>query len=155
MFAGLSLALSSCKECGPQAEPMVSVQHIGRRTFQSITALGAVNDSVFRRIDSDHYSYQLPLSLLADSTTYLFVSETRVDTLTIRYRRLFYDEKGCGFVVDVAPPEERYSNSDFQTIFKGKYTTFEEVWIKYGSYVGEYRNYADRPQGVVVTIYDK
>ena len=145
LLTGLSLALSSCRECGPQAEPMVSVEYIGRRTFQSITALGAVNDSLLRRIDSDHYSYPLPLSLLADSTTYLFVSETRVDTLTIRYRRLFYDQKGCGFVVDIAKPAG-YA--------PGHYTTFQRVEIDYGSYVGAYRNYADRPRGILVKIYE-
>ncbi|CAA9224100.1 MAG: hypothetical protein AVDCRST_MAG56-570 [uncultured Cytophagales bacterium] len=44
----------------------------------------------------------LPVSLHADSVTYLFDGETRTDTLTIFYtRRFFFESEKCGMVVEV------------------------------------------------------
>lgn len=50
-------------------------------------------------------SLNLPYSLTADRTQYVFVKDTRRDTLTVNYRRVFtYKDKQCGYWVDVKPP---------------------------------------------------
>jgi hypothetical protein len=44
----------------------------------------------------------LPVSLHADSVTYLFDGENRTDTLTIFYtRRFFFESEKCGMVVEI------------------------------------------------------
>ncbi len=44
----------------------------------------------------------LPVSLHADSVTYLFDRENRTDTLTIFYtRRFFFESEKCGMVVEI------------------------------------------------------
>ncbi|WP_460981033.1 DUF6452 family protein [Spirosoma fluminis] len=50
----------------------------------------------------------LPLSLNADSTTYVFVQASRTDTLTVRYQRTFsYQSTKCGYVFNLAAPARK------------------------------------------------
>ncbi len=114
--------LNSCNECGPQKEPQISMKLSGDSLrIKNIYALGALNQTIFQEQASPpnagFWNFEFPLSLHADSTTYIFEFETRTDTLTIFYRREFYHKDGCGFVVDALEPgNSKKSQSTFEKV---------------------------------------
>jgi len=62
-------------------------------------------------------AYFLPVSLHADSVTYLFEGSTgKVDTLTILYpRRFFFESEQCGMVAEIkGAPGQRSVRTTFQ-----------------------------------------
>lgn len=70
-------------------------------------------------------TYFLPLSLHADSVTYLFESPGRVDSLTIFYtRRFFFESEKCGYVVEMNNFERedsvRTTFGDAEVIFENR-----------------------------------
>ncbi len=131
-----ALLLSGCIDCGPQKELTIRLS-IGAYpdTFllKKVTAPGAIDLNIFdqqiKNYTSHSYSqsrdYTFPISLNADSTTYIFEFETRTDTLTLFYARDFHYKNGCGFVVDAKRP-----NSQFETK-----STFKDVYVDYQSYI--------------------
>ncbi|GAB2783800.1 hypothetical protein GCM10027275_29820 [Rhabdobacter roseus] len=141
LLALLSLALSGCfRDCGWQEEPLVHIEYSGPKTFRSVSALGARDLTAFEPLpapkpgsDSSYHrtSYSFPLSLLADSTTYLFFSDTRVDTLTIHYQRYFYPKRGCDFVAKIrANWAKQVHSSTFKEVTVEFYDYYPKVSIK-------------------------
>ncbi|GLU50688.1 hypothetical protein [Dyadobacter frigoris] len=129
-----TLLLSGCIDCGPQKELTIRLS-IDADTFllKKVTAPGAIDLSIFdeqvKNYTSHSYSqlkdFTFPISLNADSTTYIFEFENRTDTLTLFYARDFSYKNGCGFVVDA-----KYPNSSFETK-----STFKYVHVDYQSYI--------------------
>ncbi|MCE7068100.1 hypothetical protein [Dyadobacter sp. CY326] len=130
----LLVTLISCEHCGPQKELSLRID-IQRDSLQldSVSAIGALDQTVFQQQVSNTTSgfrrLDLPISLLADSTTYIFAYETRTDTLTVFYKRDFYYKDGCGFVVDAHAPASA-------TQVK---STFKKAGISYEPYVRKER----------------
>jgi hypothetical protein len=66
----------------------------------------------------------LPISLHADSVTYLFDGESRTDTLTIFYtRRFFFESEKCGLVAEI---ENNTLERQVRTSFAGASVVFTE-----------------------------
>jgi hypothetical protein len=141
LMAGL---MASCYDCGPKAEPLVDFDiNTGMFTLKKVGALGAVSDSLFQSFTiHKNIGYgKLPLSLLHDSTTYLFYFEDRVDTLTLYYQRIFDTRKQCGYYVDIAPP-----------VWEQYRSTFSSVRINYSPYVGEILGFTPTAFGISVYV---
>ena len=119
---------TSCYDCGPMGEPYVQISINGKSAYQKVSALGARSDSAFTIYTPQQYGFfeRLPISLLQDSTTFLFYAENRVDTLTLYYQRIFDVSKGCGYYNDIKAPERG-------PYFRG---SFSEASIEYRSYLG-------------------
>lgn len=121
----------SCDRCPPETEPNFRfyLQSEDTLKLKSIRALGAINNFRFDQFGDDRYATQswdflLPLSLNADSVTYVLDFEVRVDTCTIFYKRRFFHQENCGFVVDIEAPKDATSK-----------TTFQDVQVSYESYI--------------------
>ncbi len=118
-FLGGMVGLAGCYDCGPRAEPTISLSVSRSETptssLQSVSAIGVKSDSLFRQfsIKGSSGSGQLPLSLLQDSTTYLFYFADRVDTLTLFYKRIFDTCSECGYYLDIAEPDGPHFHSTF------------------------------------------
>lgn len=132
-----ALLMSGCIDCGPQKELTIqlSIQAFPD-TFllKKVTAPGAIDQSVFEEQTKNYYpksyyvgsfDFTFPISLNADSTTYIFEFENRTDTLSLFYTRYFSYKDGCGFVVDVKRPGTLYETK----------TTFKDVYVDYQSYI--------------------
>jgi hypothetical protein len=137
--------LQNCMECGPQRELTFSLSiNVTDNKLNKITALGALNNDAFVNLrDSittefrDYREFQLPISLNADQTTYIFDFENRTDTLTLSYERLFYHQESCGFVVDVDD-------------VKGK-STFSHLHVTAIPFVGERKGWGGHQGGIFVS----
>jgi hypothetical protein len=82
--------------------------------------------------------------LRADSTTYIFVSGTERDSLTIFYNRVFRYKGDCGFIADASRPNGTQVKS-----------TFQEVTAYYSSYVidGKVGLFPDRQAtGILINV---
>ncbi|SEJ44049.1 hypothetical protein SAMN05216327_110137 [Dyadobacter sp. SG02] len=121
----------SCIDCGPQAELSARIYFTGDSLkLDSVYALNAVSQEAIR-LQTDnftpqhYYSISLPISLVSDTTTYVFRFTERIDTLSIYYQRIFRYKGGCGFITDAKEPTtpSRY------------YSTFAETDIHYDTFV--------------------
>lgn len=140
-------ALYACTHCGPQAEPDALVfMHGDSLQLDSVYAIGAVSNQVTKGITTGNVrsgQFKLPLSLHADSSSFVFKFRTRTDTLTIFYRREFYHKQACGFVVDLAKP-----NSGSETK-----SSFQSVRIAYYPYVYRAKNmFSGESSGIYINI---
>jgi len=123
--------LYGCHECGPQKEPDIKISMKGdSMTLNNIHAIGALNQEVFqnqiKRVGNNR-SFNFPISLHADSSTYIFEFDTRTDTLTLFYERKFYHKEVCGFLFDItAPADSVFSKSTFSKVFVD-YTTYVDT----------------------------
>jgi len=138
---------SGCYDCGPQAEPAISlsVYFPPTDTLLRVSALGVKADSAFRefRISGFNGGGQAPLSLLQDSTTYLFYFTDRVDTLTLFYERIFDSRRQCGYYVDIAEPKGRRYHSNFR-----------DVQATYYPYIGEIKGLKhSTAYGISVSVF--
>lgn len=122
LLLGLLSALPACKDCGPSAEvePQVELSLVASastrfRLAEQVSAvygLGALGQQpLFKApnaLDTTRFqSYQikLPLNLRADQTRYVLVGQTRRDTLTVHYKRVFtYKDDQCGYLLEIQPP---------------------------------------------------
>lgn len=130
----LILILYGCTDCGPQKELTVGINfNKGKDSLhlKKIEAIGALDQQIFKKQVLDFNTSKpfpdlsLPISLNADSTTYIFEFDNRVDTLTLFYQRDFHYKDHCGFVTDTKSPGTwRNSNS-----------TFSKVNVSYESYL--------------------
>jgi hypothetical protein len=102
MTAGLLLA--GCKdECFPAYEPELKVTFLLGPDTPALE-VGRIYTPGGREVAFREGHYFLPLSLHADSVTYVFESPNRSDTLTLFYTRKFYFEsRRCGYVVQIEP----------------------------------------------------
>lgn len=92
------LSLKCGRDCYPHKEPELKVVFsLGDIPFQRVYGLGGKGD--INRRDGVYY---LPVSLHADSVTYVFEHPPRIDTLTILYsRKFFFESEQCGYEVDL------------------------------------------------------
>lgn len=126
--------LYGCIDCGPQEELVAGINIYGDSLkLINVHALGATDQHLFlplNQLNNNPSGYfDFPISLHADSTTYIFEFENRIDTLTLFYKRVFYYRKGCGFVVDAEIPDN----------YKSYNSTFKKVNVQYTSYIYEGR----------------
>lgn len=134
LFFLSAFLLSGCLDCGPQKELTIRLtMNADSFLLKRVTAPQAIDLSIFdeqlKNYPSQSYAqsrdFTFPISLNADSTTYIFEFESRTDTLTLFYTREFSYKDGCGFVVDAKRP-----NSLFETK-----STFKYVYVNYESYI--------------------
>jgi len=125
------ICVQSCIDCGPQAELSARVyfEHDSLK-LDSVYALNAVSQEAIRQQTDNftqrhYYSISLPISLISDTTTYVFRFTERIDTLSVYYQRVFRDKGGCGFITDAKAPStaSRY------------YSTFSKTEIYYDTFV--------------------
>ncbi len=118
LLAGLLLA--SCKdECFYPKEPALGLLVYGGGTFRRIYSPDG------RDVPTRNGQPVLPISLHADSVTYLFDGESRTDTLTIFYtRRFFFESEKCGLVAEIEnntlERQVRTSFADASVVFTEK-----------------------------------
>ncbi|MCF0056717.1 hypothetical protein [Dyadobacter sp. CY356] len=132
-----ALLLNGCIDCGPQQELTIqlSIQAFpDTLLLKKITSPGAIDQSVFEEQTKNYssksyyagsFDFTLPISLNADSTTYIFEFENRTDTLSLFYSRDFFHKDGCGFVVDAKRPASLTETK----------STFKDVYVDYQSYI--------------------
>ncbi len=136
----------SCYDCGPRAEPTLSmsVSFGPSDSLLRISALGIESDSAFQRfidIGTQRGGGLVPLSLQQDSTTYLFYFENKVDTLTLFYRRVFETRRSCGYYLDILEPKgPRYRS------------TFTTTNVNYSPYTGEFKGLHSTAYGISVSL---
>lgn len=128
IFILSAISVQSCVDCGPQAELSVRIRFEGDSLkLDTVYALNAVSQEAIR-LQTDNFAHlptSLPISLISDTTTYVFRFTERIDTLSIYYQRIFRDKGGCGFITDAKEPAtpSRY------------YSTFSKTDIHYETYV--------------------
>ena len=117
LLAGLLLA--GCKdECFYAKEPELTLVVEASCPFRRIYSADG------RDVPTRGGQPVLPLSLHADSVTYLFDSENRTDTLTILYtRRVFFESERCGLVTEF---EHRTQERWVRTSFDDAYVVFSD-----------------------------
>lgn len=124
-----AISVQSCVDCGPQAELSARIRFTGKSLKpDSVYALNAVSQDAITRQLADatpRHVDALPISLLSDTTTYVFRFVERTDTLSIYYQRIFRYKGGCGFVTDAREPA---TGSHY-------YSTFSKTEIHYDTYV--------------------
>ncbi|SDH08165.1 hypothetical protein SAMN04487996_12833 [Dyadobacter soli] len=141
------IVVQSCVDCGPQAELSARIRFNELYELDSIYALNAVSQEPITRQLTDGTPRQvdeLPISLLSDTTTYIFRSGQRIDTLSIYYQRIFRYKGGCGFVTDAGEPATG----------RHYYSTFSKTEIDYNTYVrpGQQPWFGSNP-GSGISIY--
>lgn len=125
------ISVQSCIDCGPQAELSARIFFTADSLkLDSVYALNAVSQKAIRQQTDNfapqhYYSLSLPISLVSDTTTYVFRFTERVDTLSIYYQRIFRTKSGCGFITDAQKPATG----------KGYHSTFSKTDIHYETYV--------------------
>lgn len=131
IFILSAVGVQSCIDCGPQAELSARI-YFGEDSLilDSIYALNAVSQEAIRQQTDNftpqhYYSISLPISLVSDTTTYVFQFSERTDTLAIYYQRVFRYKGGCGFITDAQEP----------TTVNKYYSTFTETNIYFDPYV--------------------
>ena len=122
LLLGLAVTLCGCpKNCGPVDEPRLDL-NITSQTPSRITDIYAIGgvpgatlstrpynfSSVTPRL---FYQFDLPINQQADQTRYVIVRDTRRDTVTINYRRVFtYEDAECGYIINLTSPTGGLSN---------------------------------------------
>jgi hypothetical protein len=131
--------LSNCElPCGDDSEPRIQIQFYSKdATVPARSYYTATESSTKSSFNPYVNSFELPLALNSDQLTYIFKNDTRSDTLTISYKRVFeFESIKCGY---------RVSIKDVKTI---KPTTFSKIEISpyYGGYYYS--------QSLYLAIYD-
>lgn len=127
------LLQSGCERCGPQKELAFDLSLYSEDSLLTLNRVYAIKavDTVFFSILGENYdrggwSFELPLTMQEDQTTYFFEFNQRKDSLTVLYDRKFYHKDGCGYVVDIEDVSVEGS--------------FSEVYQTFDPYVGEGQN---------------
>lgn len=128
----ISLLLLGCVFCGPQEELTVVIRStntlLDSAKVDSVFALNAL-DSIGQLVSKNITGmHSFPISLRADSTTYVYKyegSKKTADTLTIFYEREFRYKGDCGFVVNANKPRDGRTHR----------STFKKVEVRYGTYI--------------------
>lgn len=146
LFLLVACFAAGCYDCGPQAEPSITL-NIARESLPNLREIGAMgtkSDTVVRKIVSGDLfnTVDLPVSMLQDSTIFLLFSENTTDTLTLFYKRIFDIKKQCGYYIDLAEPT---SGPRFRS-------TLPNVAVEYNSYLGPTTYNRPWPRGIVILI---
>lgn len=144
------ICFQSCIDCGPQAELSVSIHFQGDSLkLDSVYALNAVSQEAIIRQTGDftpqsYFRVSLPISLVSDTTTYVFRFSERIDTLSIYYQRIFRYKGGCGFITDAQKPAAG----------KGYHSTFSKTDIYYETYVNpDVQSWTNVEPGAGISIW--
>jgi hypothetical protein len=115
----LLVSLKCERKCNPHKEPEMKAMFSQKNiSFQQVYAIGGKGN-----IAKKNGYYHLPVSLLADSVTYIFENPSRTDTLTIYYtRRFFLEFERCGHEVEFELNYER--ENPIVTTFSNAYVNF-------------------------------
>jgi hypothetical protein len=132
ILLSIPLLILGCVFCGPQAELTINLR------FTNLSPDSTKTDSIFvlNALDSNGLlisknitgMQEYPISLRADSTTYVFKYENRkktADTLTLFYEREFRYKGDCGFIVNANKPSDGRTHR----------STFKDVEVRYGTYI--------------------
>ncbi|MBD0256666.1 MAG: hypothetical protein ICV83_13185 [Cytophagales bacterium] len=122
IWVAAGLLLAGCKdECFYPKEPALGLLVNGGGKFRRVYSPDG------RDVPTRNGQPVLPISLHADSVTYLFDGESRTDTLTIFYtRRFFFESEKCGLVAEI---DNSTLERQVRTSFAGAYVVFsEEKW---------------------------
>ena len=117
---GLFAGLASCKKnCGPSDEPRLNL-YLNMEASRKLTSVYGLNtvpgspviappqsssalDQTY--LGRTYWQLDLPLSLTADRTQYVFARSGKLDTVTVRYRRIYaYEDTECGYTITILPP---------------------------------------------------
>ena len=102
----LILCLSKCPECPPTGPVNIKLIFKSKTDsslidtiFYNVYGIGG-NGSIYPDNKGISTTYELPLSLVSDSVTYVFDSYTNKDTLSLSYkRRGVFISEDCGYHV--------------------------------------------------------
>lgn len=116
------LSLNCKRDCFPSQEPVLKVIFFQTNpSFERIYGLGG-KGNIFKK---DGY-YYLPVSLRADSVTYIFEHSSNTDTLTIFYsRNFFFESERCGYEVELAGGSVTTTFTDARVNFTDREGFFE------------------------------
>lgn len=93
----LGLLLLGCDDCNPEGEPIVNISGDASAQFQKVYGLGRSDYLIQER--SDH-TWDLPMSLVSDYSTFVFESPGKTDTMTFVYdREAKFESNKCGIRV--------------------------------------------------------
>lgn len=141
-----AISIQSCIDCGPQAELSARIYfEEDSLKLDSVYALNAVSqEAIILQTDKfGHLPTSLPISLVSDTTTYVFRFAERIDTLSIYYRRVFRYKGGCGFITDAHEP----------ATVNQYYSTFTKTGIYYDNYVNPgWQSWTNAEPGAGITI---
>lgn len=118
------LFLSSCT-CGSsyKNEPLMEMEFNSYKDsvqFPLFTNIVAENASKPLKLENASFKNQplirakLPIDMNADSTRYFFYSANRIDTLSIRYKRIFDYDKHCGYTLRLEQTNKETIRSTFK-----------------------------------------
>ncbi|KAA0990110.1 hypothetical protein [Dyadobacter aurulentus] len=84
----LAFIIQSCVDCGPQRELSVEIRFMEDSLgIDSIFAVNALDNQIFQNeaenLTEMYRSVTLPISMHADSTTFVFVSRAKRDSFTV------------------------------------------------------------------------
>ena len=119
VLAGLLIHLSACENCGPSAEPLLTISFVPQAnataspmvdTLYSLDSRQALPLRAYQKFPLR--SATVPLNLNADSTRYVFESGGRRDTLTVFYvRDVGYRNRKCGYVIELIDPKGKQART--------------------------------------------
>lgn len=128
----MAILVLGCVFCGPQRELTMIVHYASSpQDYVKVDSIFALNalDANGQLVAKHITRTQLfPISLRADSTTYVFQYENDkkpADTLTVFYEREFRYKGDCGFIVNANKPRNGRTQR----------STFENVKVHYGTYI--------------------
>ena len=86
--------------CEATVEPSLIVQFYNANTARAYSKVASLDGKV--KFDNILNYVKLPLSLNDDALTYIFISNNKVDTISISYQRNFkFQSARCGFTVSL------------------------------------------------------
>ncbi len=84
--------LYSCRNCEDTSEPRLLVKFNGGLNYTKVVGVGGSGNLTVED--------RLPLAINADTTTYLFFTDSITDTVSITYNRNFrFEKEDCGFTI--------------------------------------------------------
>lgn len=124
VVAGVITTLSACENCGPSAEPLLTLSFVPQADATASPMVDTLYSLDSRRALplGDYQKFPLryatvPLNLNADSTRYVFESGGRRDTLTVFYiRDVAYRDRKCGYVLELTTPTGQQARTTRGTI---------------------------------------
>lgn len=120
----LANLFQSCTKCGDNSEPHADIHF--NNVDMEVDSIKALHSDDFILFEVKNRGF--PLSMVSDTTTYLFFKDDKIDTISIQYKRNFtYQSDECGFIINL---------SDFQNLPQ---TTFDSIKFYIGYY--EYDGY--------------
>jgi len=88
------IVLSSCHHCQNSIEPTLQVQFDDHSSYEKMYGIGGK--------DTLQMTYSLPVSINSDTSIYLFIDSSKIDTFGMTYKRTIrYHSADCGFSIEL------------------------------------------------------